>query len=95
MNQELINLILGVVLALVGWCGKTLWTIVTKLKDDVTALEISLPNNYVKKVDIEARFDKIDMMFEKLFNRLDKKADKTGVLTNELFQQSNKLRSKE
>ena len=39
-------------------------------------LEINLPTNYVRKDDMEARFDKLEAMLNKLFDRLDSKADK-------------------
>ena len=76
MNQDIINIAAAAVLALTGWLGKSLWDAVGKLKEDLKDLEISLPNDYVKKVDIESRFDKIDTLFEKLFEKLDHKADK-------------------
>jgi hypothetical protein len=46
------------------------------LKTDIKALEIDLPKNYVSKKDIESRFDKIDATLERLFDRLENKADK-------------------
>jgi hypothetical protein len=56
---------------------------VERLKSDVKDIEICLPSNYVRKQDMsdlkhdmEARFDKIDNTLEKLFEKLDTKADK-------------------
>ena len=39
-------------------------------------LEINLPTNYVRKDDMEARFDKLEFMLNKLFDKLDNKVDK-------------------
>jgi len=39
-------------------------------------LELSVSENYVKKVDINNRFDKMEAMLEKLYDKLDHKADK-------------------
>lgn len=75
-QQDIFNTAATVVLTLVGWLGKSLWDAVGKLKDDLKDLEIALPNDYVKKVDIEARFDKIDLALGKIFDRLEHKADK-------------------
>lgn len=75
-QQDIFNTAATVVLTLVGWLGKSLWDAVTKLKDDLKDLEIALPNDYVKKVDIEARLDKIDIILDKIFDRLEHKADK-------------------
>jgi len=81
--QTLINLGAGAVLATVGWLYRTLYDAVERLKTDVKSIEICLPSNYVRKQDmsdlkhdIDARFDKIDMTLEKLFEKLDTKADK-------------------
>jgi hypothetical protein len=67
-----------------GVCtGCQLWDAVEILKSDIKHIEICLPSNYVRKQDmsdlkhdIEARFDKIDNTLEKLFEKLDTKADK-------------------
>lgn len=75
-QQDIFNTAATVVLTLVGWLGKSLWDAVAKLKDDLKDLEIALPNDYVKKVDIEARLDKIDIILDKIFDRLEHKADK-------------------
>ena len=81
--QTLINLGAGAVLATVGWLYRTLYDAVERLKTDVKSIEICLPSNYVRKQDmsdlkhdIDARFDKIDNTLEKLFEKLDTKADK-------------------
>ena len=81
--QTLINIGAGAVLATIGWLYRTLYDAVERLKSDVKGIEICLPSNYVQKQDmlvikhdIEARFDKIDMTLEKLFEKLDTKADK-------------------
>lgn len=75
-QQDIFNTAATVVLTLVGWLGKSLWDAVAKLKDDLKDLEIALPNDYVKKIDIEARLDKIDIILDKIFDRLEHKADK-------------------
>lgn len=74
--QPVFNLIGGAVLVAVGWWCKEIWDSVKALKEDIKAIEIDLPKNYVSKTDIENRFDKIDATLERLFDRLDLKADK-------------------
>ena len=75
-SQIIINAIGGILAIIVGWLGRELWDAVQNLKNDMKELEISLPTNYVRKDDMEARFDKIEAMLNKLFDRLDSKADK-------------------
>jgi len=81
--QMIINLLAGSALAVLGWFARQLWDAVERLKSDVKDIEICLPSNYVRKQDmsdlkhdIDARFDKIDNTLEKLFEKLDTKADK-------------------
>jgi hypothetical protein len=74
--QAMFNFIGGAVLVAVGWWCKEIWDSVKKLKDELKAIEIDLPKNYVSKADIENRFDKIDATLERLFDRLNEKVDK-------------------
>lgn len=77
MEQEILNYSYAAVLALIGWLGKTLWDAVGKLKEDLKSIEIDLPKTYVSKVDIDSRLDKIDSVLDKIFERLEHKADKS------------------
>jgi len=74
--QSLFNFIGGAILVAVGWWCKEIWNSVKSLKENIQAIEVDLPKNYVTKKDIENRFDRIDATLERLFDRLDAKADK-------------------
>lgn len=74
--QDFINVILGVVLSVLGWFARQLWDAVQKLKDDMTELEVKLPTHYVRKDELEVRFSKFETMLEKIYDRLETKADK-------------------
>jgi chaperonin cofactor prefoldin len=75
-TQSLLNLLFGSGLSVVGWFARQLWDATQSLKHDVSQLELSVAENYVKKVDINTRFDKMEAMLEKLYDKLDHKADK-------------------
>jgi chaperonin cofactor prefoldin len=75
-TQSLLNLLFGAGLSVVGWFARQLWDATQSLKHDVSQLELSVAENYVKKVDINSRFDKMEAMLEKLYDKLDHKADK-------------------
>lgn len=75
-SQTIINLVGGAVLVAVGWWCREIWDSVKQLKLDLKELEIELPTNYVRREDIESRFDKIDAVLERIFDKLDGKADK-------------------
>ena len=76
MDQNLINLIFGGFMAMLGWLGKTIWDAVQDLKSDVKQIEVNLPKDYVTKDDYRSDIRDIKEMLEKLFDRLNEKADK-------------------
>ena len=76
MDQDIINIIIGTVLSVLGWFARQLWDAVQGLKADMQKIEISLPTHYVRKDELEVRFDKLEVMLDRIFEKLDGKADK-------------------
>ena len=74
--QLIINLAGGAVLTAIGWWCREIWDSVKALKEDIKKIEVDLPSNYMKRSDVNARFDKIDGVLERIFDRLDNKVDK-------------------
>jgi hypothetical protein len=74
--QTLFNFAGSAVLAAIGWWCRQIWDSVQALKEDVKKIEIDLPTNYVKKDEIKDRFDRIEALFDKLYEKLDSKVDK-------------------
>ena len=74
--QNVINVGLGAVIGTIGWFARQIWDSVQSLKEDIKQIEIDLPTNYARKVDIDARFDRLESILEKIFDRLESKADK-------------------
>ena len=74
--QELVNLVVGTTLSVLGWFARQLWQAVQDLKRDLTAVEIALPTNYVRKEELESRLDKLEAILMKIHDKLDTKADK-------------------
>ena len=74
--QTLINIGAGSVLAVIGWFARELWDIVKAIKEDVQALEVKIAKEYTTHADMNARFDKIEMILGKIFDKLDNKVDK-------------------
>jgi chaperonin cofactor prefoldin len=75
-DQNIINLIIGAVLSVLGWFARQLWDAVQDLKSDMKQLEVDLPTHYVRKEDLEARLDRIEASLNRIFEKLDHKADK-------------------
>ena len=75
-DQAIINLIIGAVLSVLGWFARQLWDAVQDLKSDMKQIEVDLPTHYVRKEDLESRLDRIEASLNRIFERLDNKADK-------------------
>ena len=76
MDQTTINLALSAALAVAGRFGRQLWEAVKALKEDLHRIEANLPIDYVRKDDMDKRMDHIETMFQRIYDKLDGKADK-------------------
>lgn len=76
MDQEIINMLIGSVLAVLGWFARQLWDAVQSLKEDMKQIEVDLPTKYVRKDELEMKLDKLEHMLNRIFEKLDSKADK-------------------
>ena len=74
--QLFINLVGGAILTAIGWWCREIWDSIKVLKEDLKKIEVDLPTHYVQKLEINTRLDKIDTVLERIFDRLDNKADK-------------------
>jgi hypothetical protein len=75
-NQALLNIGISVALGVLGWFARQLWEAIQSLKSDLKNLEVDLPTHYVRKSDMDARFDRLEAILDKMFEKLDKKVDK-------------------
>ena len=76
MDQDLINWVLAGLMSVFGWLGKTLWDAVDSLKKDIKKIEVDLPSFYVQKDELKEKFDKLESMLERIYDKLDTKVDK-------------------
>ena len=81
--QIIINIGAGSLLAIGGWFARQLWDSVKELKTDLASIRLHMSEHYVKKSEVEnfrsdmdRRFDRIELLFDKMFERLDQKVDK-------------------
>jgi len=74
--QTTINLVGGAILAVIGWFARQLYQSVKDLQFDIRKIEVSLPTNYVSKFDYNEGLKEIKGMLDKIFDKLDDKADK-------------------
>jgi hypothetical protein len=76
-HQTLINVGGGVILAGIGWWARVIWESVQRLKDDLHEIEVDLPKSYVTKDDFNQTMKHIESMFQRIYDKLDGKADKS------------------
>lgn len=74
--QIIVNLAGGFVLTAIGWWCRQIWESVDKLKEDIRKIEVDLPSYYVKKDEIAIRFDRIEHLLDKLYEKMEQKVDK-------------------
>jgi hypothetical protein len=75
-SQSLINVAGGIILTGIGWWARIIWESLQKLKEDLHELEVELPKNYVNKHDLDKRMQHIEDMFQRIYDKLEGKADK-------------------
>lgn len=68
MDQSLINFLLACFSGVMGWFGKTLWTAVQELKQDIKAIEVNALKDYVQKDDYKADIREIKELLKQLFD---------------------------
>ena len=86
-NMRLIDFLLVIVSAALGWGGKVIWDSLSELRRDLRAIEVDLPKEYVRKSDWDRATDRVlaairelkqdigDRM-DAIWRKIDGKADK-------------------
>jgi hypothetical protein len=75
-HQTIVNIGGGIILAGIGWWARVIWDSVQRLKEDLHEIEVDLPKSYVSKSDLDKRMEHIESMFQRIYDKLDGKADK-------------------
>jgi hypothetical protein len=75
-TQTIINVGLGVILTGIGWFARQIWEATQRLQADLHKIEVDLPTHYVQKSDYAETMKRIEIMFERIFDKLDQKADR-------------------
>jgi hypothetical protein len=75
-TQTLINVGLGIILTIVGWFARQIWESVQRIQRDLHEIEVNLPTHYVQKSDYSETMKRIEVMFERIFDKLEQKADR-------------------
>ena len=76
-TQNILNMISIAAIGVGGWFARELWGAVKELRSDLHEIEVDLPKSYVRKDDLDKRMDHIEGMFQRIYDKLDGKADKS------------------
>lgn len=75
-TQTILNGIFMVATGVGGWFAREVWGAMKELRRDLHELETDLPKHYVLKSDLDKRMDHIEQMFQRIYDKLEGKADK-------------------
>jgi hypothetical protein len=74
--QIIFNIVGAACLSAVGWFARVIWDSLQELRRDLKQIEIHLPTSYVKKDEIATRFDRIEQLLDRLYEKMESKADR-------------------
>jgi hypothetical protein len=57
--QKIINVLVAIMLAVFGWMGNTVWSIVQTQQQQLTQLNIELAKNYMPRVELQQQLDRM------------------------------------
>lgn len=75
-TQFVLNGVFIVATGVGGWFAREVWGAVKELRTDLHTIESNLPKEYVLKIDMDKRMAHIETMFQRIYDKLDGKADK-------------------
>ena len=76
MSQDTINLIISGAGAVIGWILRMIWESVRKLQEEMNAFQREVHTEYVNKDDYRKDIIEVKEILGKIFDKLDRKADK-------------------
>jgi len=92
MNQDIMNIAIGVMCSVFGWLLKTVWESVKDLQcadrtlaEKVTQIELLVAGSYIKR-------DEIQVLHDALFRKLDKIEDRVNrvIIQREITNHTNR-----
>lgn len=74
--ESAFKIVVAVMLAGLGWFARQVWDAVKELREDLRKIEVELPKLYVTKPDFTEAMREIKQGLDKIYDKLDGKADK-------------------
>lgn len=83
--QQLFNIILTFLFTALGWWLKSIQGMLNDLRDDdkaildrLSSVEVMVAGDYLRRDEFQRQFSVLEDKLDKIFERLDSKADKNG-----------------
>jgi hypothetical protein len=76
MSQDTINLMITLSGAVFGWILRVVWESIRKLQEEMNAFQREVHTEYVNKDDYRKDIIEVKEILGKIFDKLDRKADK-------------------
>lgn len=74
--QQIINTILGLLVGLLAWLGREVWSSIQDVKRTLGGMQRELPEKYVQKSDLKDSLGELRDLLHRIWDRLEQKADK-------------------
>jgi hypothetical protein len=74
--QNLFNIAVGLILSVAGWMAKQMFVDIRAITRDLHKIEVDLPTTYVSKHEFHERLGRIEILLERIYEKLDGKADR-------------------
>lgn len=74
--QNILDAILLVAFAVLGWFARELWSAVKELKVDLAKLREEIPQEYLSKGDWKTEIQRLYDLLNRIDQKLDKKVDR-------------------
>jgi len=78
MEMQVLDWVYNAILLVGGYLLRTLWEAVQELKSDLAKLREELPKDYIARDDYREDIREIKALLNKMYEKLDGKADKHG-----------------
>ena len=76
MTQLVLNWGFALVGALGGLILKATWDALTTMRKDLASLQESISANYVRRDDFKSHAQRVELLLDRIYEKLDEKADK-------------------
>ena len=75
-DQTLVNSLFAIIFTLVGWFSRMMWRAVSDMQKEIKEVRIHMAQDYATKDEVRDALKEVKQVCERIFDKLDGKADK-------------------